>query len=263
MTLTYSSYLALDELLSLQRPLSPELAHDEMLFIIIHQTYELWFKEILHELDQLQTFLEAGDCAQATFPIRRVRTVFRVLTAQFEVLETMLPGDFLAFRDSLETASGFQSIQFRELEFVLGHKRRHVFAHLPEPSAARERLEKRYRNPTLWDGLLRGLFKNGVAIPESALHRDVTQPLVPSPELQRVLLDIYAEAPAHVYLFERLLDLDEAFQEWRYRHVKMVERMIGTKPGTGGSEGVAYLQSTLFTQSFPDLWAIRGEMRKR
>jgi tryptophan 2,3-dioxygenase len=263
MTLTYSSYLKLDALLSLQRPLSDEQAHDEMLFIIIHQAYELWFKEILHELDHLKVLFTAGEIHRAQFFLKRVRAALNVMLAQFEVIETMLPCDFLSFRDRLETASGFQSIQFRELEFSLGHKRRHVFGHLPETSAARQRLEKRYRDATLWDALLRGLAQSGFAIPDEALHRDVTQPITPSPQLQQVLLDIYTRSPAHIYLFERLLDVDEGFQEWRYRHVKMVERMIGTKPGTGGSEGVAYLKSTLFRPFFPDLWVIRSEMQKK
>jgi tryptophan 2,3-dioxygenase len=261
MTPTYSSYLKLDELLSLQRPLSPEKSRDELLFIIIHQAYELWFKEVLHELDHLQVLLAAGEFHRAQFSLKRVRAVLNVMLAQFEVLETMLPRDFLCFRDRLETASGFQSIQFRELEFALGHKRRHVFSHLPETSAARQQLEKRYRDATLWDALLRGLSRSGYAIPEAALHRDVTQPITPCPQIQQVLLDIYEGVPAHIYLFERLLDMDEGFQEWRYRHVKMVERMIGTKPGTGGSEGVGYLKSTLFKPFFPDLWAVRSEMQ--
>jgi tryptophan 2,3-dioxygenase len=263
MTLTYSSYLKLDALLSLQRPLSDDNVHDETLFIIIHQAYELWFKEILHELDHLQVLFAAGKFHRALFFLKRVRAVMNVLLAQFEVIETMLPRDFLSFRERLETASGFQSIQFRELEFALGHKRRHVFAHLPETSAARQRLEKRYRDATLWDVLLRGLAQIGYAIPEEDLHRDVTQPTTPCPRLQQVLLDIYADAPDLIYLFERLLDVDAGFQEWRYRHVKMVERIIGTQPGTGGSEGVAYLKSTLSRPFFPDLWVIRSEMQKK
>jgi tryptophan 2,3-dioxygenase len=262
MTLTYSSYLNIEELLSLQRPLSQE-APDEMLFIIIHQAYELWFKEILHELDHLIPFLNAGEFARAAFSLKRICAVFNVLLAQFEVLETMLPRDFLAFRDRLETASGFQSIQFRELEFILGHKKRHVFAQLSQTSAAGQQLEKRYREPTLWDAMLRGLAQGGYAVPDEVLHRDVTQPIVPSPQVQQMLLEIYADAPAHMYVCERLLDLDACFQEWRYRHVKMVERVIGTKSGTGGSEGVSYLKSTLFKPFFPDLWAIRSEMEKR
>ena len=158
MALTYSSYLKIDDLLALQQPLSADKAHDEMLFIIIHQAYELWFKQILHELDRLQTLLRACDFPRAQLSLKRILAVLKVMIAQFDVLETLLPLDFLAFRDRLETASGFQSVQFRELEFVLGHKRRKVFDYLHEGSQARQRLEKRYEQPALWDAFLAGLL---------------------------------------------------------------------------------------------------------
>jgi len=264
MALTYSSYLKIDELLSLQQPLADEaVAHDEMLFIIIHQAYELWFKQILHELDQLRTLLKACDFSRSLFTLKRILAVQRVIIAQLDVLETMLPLDFLAFRDRLETASGFQSVQFRELEFVLGHKRRKIFEYLPEASHARQRLEERYADPTLWDVLLAGLAKSGHPVPEEALHRDVTQPIAPSIKVQKLFIDLYTGSPQLVYLFELLLDLDQGFQQWRYQHVKMVERMIGQKYGTGGSPGVDYLKSTLFRPSFPDLWAIRTELQRQ
>jgi len=237
MALTYSSYLKIDELLTLQQPLADEaIAHDEMLFIIIHQAYELWFKQILHELDQLQALLKTGDFPRAQFTLKRILAVLKVMTTQLDVLETMLPLDFLAFRNRLETASGFQSVQFRELEFVLGHKRRKIFDYLPDASQARQRLEERYAQPTLWDGLLAGLAKSGYPVPEEALHRDVRQQIAPSNRLQQLLIDLYVGSPQIVYLFELLLDLDQGFQEWRYRHVKMVERMIGQKYGTRLSE---------------------------
>jgi tryptophan 2,3-dioxygenase len=258
---TYSSYLKLDDLLALQQPLSDEKAHDEMLFIIIHQAYELWFKQILHELDRLQTLLKTCDYPRAQFSLKRVLAVLKVIIAQLDVLETMLPLDFLAFRSLLETASGFQSVQFRELEFALGHKRRKVFEHLPDASQARLRLEKRYADPALWDSLLAGLAHSGYPVPGELLIRDLTQPIAPSPQLRKMLIDIYLSSPQLVFLFELLLDLDQGFQEWRYRHVKMVERMIGGKYGTGCSEGVGYLKSTLFKPFFPDLWALRTEMQ--
>ena len=263
MTLTYSSYLKIDELLTLQQPLAEQKAHDEMLFIIIHQAYELWFKEILHELDHLQTLLAGCEFPRAQFPLKRVLAVLKVMIAQLEVLETMLPLDFLAFRNRLETASGFQSVQFRELEFSLGHKRRRIFEYLPEGSDARQRLERRYARPSVWDALLAGLAQNGYPVPEAALDRDVTQQIAPSLEVQALLIDIYAGSPQLVYLLELLLDLDQGFQDWRYRHVMMVERMIGQKYGTGGSAGVDYLKSTLFKPFFPDLWAIRTELQNR
>lgn len=263
MALTYSSYLKLNDLLSLQNPLSEDKVHDEMLFIIIHQAYELWFKEILHELDHLQGLLEASDLSRAQFSLKRIRAVLKVLVAQFDVLETMLPLDFLAFRSRLGIASGFQSVQFRELEFALGHKRRKIFELLPNDSETRQRLEKRYENPTIWDAFLTGLSRSDYSIPDEVLNRDPTQPIAPSPQLQELLLEIYSNSPALVYLCELLLDLDEGFQEWRYRHVKMVERMIGEKYGTGGSEGVGYLRTTLFKPFFPDLWAIRTELQNK
>lgn len=263
MTLTYSSYLKLEELLALQQPLAAKKCHDEMLFIIIHQTYELWFKELLHELDQLQTLLSTGEFPRAQFSLKRILAILKVMIAQFEILETMLPQDFLAFRDHLETASGFQSVQFRELEFTLGHKRRKIFEHLPAASKARMRLERRYGQPTLWDSLLAGLGQSGYAVPKEALNRDPTEPIAPSPGVQNMLLGVYGGSPRLVYLLELLLDLDQGFQDWRYRHVKMVERMIGDKYGTGGSEGVSYLKATLFKPFFPDLWAIRTELQNR
>lgn len=261
MALTYSSYLKLDQLLDLQEPLSGGAAHDEMLFIIVHQTYELWFKEILHELDHLRDSLEAADTARAQLTLRRLVAILRVVVDQIDVLESMLPTDFLAFRGLLGTASGFQSVQFRELEFALGHKREEMCGRLTEASEAHGRLERRFRQPTVWDGFLRGLARLGHAVPEEDLHRDVTQPIAPSPRAQKLLVGLYSDSPEIVGLCELLLDFDAGFQQWRYRHVKMVERMIGEKHGTGGSEGVAYLKSTLFKPFFPDLWAIRTELQ--
>jgi tryptophan 2,3-dioxygenase len=177
-----------------------------------------------------------------------------------DVLETMLPLQFLAFREHLGTASGFQSAQFRELECIMGCKRPDMMAALPEEGDLRERVEHRYRSPTLWDSVLRCLAARGYAIPSAELNRDVTQPAVPSPAVQRVLADVYRDDSGLAYFCELLLDLDEGFQEWRYRHVKMVERMIGGRHGTGGSAGVEYLKRTLFKPAFPDLWAVRTEL---
>jgi tryptophan 2,3-dioxygenase len=263
MALTYSSYLKIEELLALQQPLSDEKVHDEMLFIVIHQTYELWFKQILHEFDRLQALLETCDFPRAQFSLKRVLAILKVMIAQFDVLETMLPLDFLRFRGHLETASGFQSVQFRELEFALGHKRRKIFEHLPDASEARQRLEKRYKDSTLWDAFLIGVAESGYPVPKEVLNRDRTQPIAPSAKIQKLLIGMYVRSPQFVYLCELLLDLDNGFQEWRYRHVKMVERMIGEKYGTGGSEGVGYLKSTLFKPFFPDLWSIRTELQNQ
>jgi tryptophan 2,3-dioxygenase len=260
MSVTYSSYLKLDELLSLQQPLSRGPEHDETLFIVIHQVYELWFKEMLHELDYLERLLEGQDLPRAHHTLKRILTILKVVVAQIDVLETMTPLEFLSFRERLEKGSGFQSYQFRELEFLLGLKSERAVAHYPEGSEARRRLERRLAQRTLWDSFLRLLNARGAAVPEALLARDVTRPVEPAPELHPILIRVYREDPDLMALCERLVDLDEGIQEWRYRHVKMVQRTIGTKAGTGGSEGAAYLMTTLNRPCFPDLWAIRTEL---
>jgi tryptophan 2,3-dioxygenase len=263
--LTYSGYLKLDELLSLQHELSAaepsgEAEHDEMLFIVIHQVYELWFKEMLHELDYVCRLLEKHDLPRALHTMKRILTVLKVLVAQLDILETMTPLEFLAFRERLEEASGLESFQFRELEFVLGLKREAVLMRYPEGSQARNGLERRYRERTLWDAFLRYLADEGYEVPAESLARDVTRPPELSESLQDVLIQIYREDPRISELCERLVDLDEGVQEWRYRHVKMVERTIGAKTGTGGTTGTAYLQTTLSKPAFPDLWEIRTRL---
>jgi tryptophan 2,3-dioxygenase len=259
---TYSSYLALDELLSLQRPESDE--HDEILFIVIHQVYELWFKQILHEADWLAERLADGDTGAAMHTLKRILTILKIAVAQLDILETMTPREFLSFRDRLASASGFQSAQFRELEFALGHKRRSMLEHFPQGTEWRERLEARWAAPTIWDALLTYLADRDYPVPETALARDVTASIQPDEGVQRALLAVYRrdDLPAHLdsQLLERFVDLDEGLQEWRYRHVKMVERTIGARMGTGGSAGAEYLRTTLSAPFFPDLWAIRSEL---
>jgi tryptophan 2,3-dioxygenase len=260
MSVTYSSYLKLDELLKLQQPLSDGPEHDETLFIVIHQVYELWFKEILHELDYLKTLLARRDTARALATLKRVLTILKVAVAQIDVLETMTPLEFLSFRARLESGSGFQSFQFREIEFDLGLKNPAALNRYSPGSEPRRRLERRLAEPTLWDAFLRYLAACGYPVPAEALERDVTAPVAPVPALHPVLIDIYRKDPMVSTLCERLVDLDEGVQEWRYRHVKMVQRTIGTKPGTGGSAGAEYLATTLSNPIFPDLWAIRIEL---
>jgi tryptophan 2,3-dioxygenase len=260
MPVTYSSYLKIDELLSLQRPISDGPEHDEMLFIIIHQVYELWFKELLHELDYLKSLLLKGDAPRALHTLKRILTILKVAVAQIDILETMTPLEFLTFRERLESGSGFQSFQFRELEFALGWKQADALTRYPEGSEHRGRLERRWSEPTLWDSFLRYLAGTGSAVPADQLARDVTRPVTPSPEIQRLLVEAYRKDPVTGSICERLVDLDEGLQEWRYRHVKMVQRTIGTKRGTGGSEGAAYLMTTLNHPIFPDLWAIRADL---
>jgi tryptophan 2,3-dioxygenase len=257
---TYAEYLKIDELLTLQQPVSDGPEHDEMLFIVVHQVYELWFKEILHELDYLQRMLARGDGVRAQHTLKRILTILKTMVAQIDILETMTPLEFLSFRDRLESGSGFQSYQFRELEFVLGRKNSAALERYPIGSAARAQLDARLRAPTLWDAFLAYLSANGVAVPRADLERDVTRSIAPSPKLRRALIDVYRNEPALAELCERMVDLDEGFMEWRYRHVKMVQRTIGTKRGTGGSMGAQYLMTTLNQPLFPDLWAIRAEL---
>lgn len=260
--LTYVSYLELEQILNAQRPQSKGakgFEHDEMLFIIIHQVYELWFKQILHEVDYLQKRLHANDTSRALHTFRRILTILKTVVGQIDILETMTPLEFNAFRGYLETSSGFQSLQFRELEFVLGYKRESILHHFPADLFGRTHLEERYQQPTLWDAFLYYLTLNGADVPDEQLKRDVTQPLIPSPAIQELLIDIYRHNPVITRICERLVDLDEGIQEWRYRHVKMVERTIGTKMGSGGSPGVKYLTTTL-KPLFPDLWAIRAQL---
>jgi tryptophan 2,3-dioxygenase len=260
--LTYTSYLRVDELLALQTPRSdgpngPE--HDELLFIVIHQVYELWFKELLHELDFLQERLRANETAQAARTLRRVLAILKTIVAQIDVLETMTPLEFNAFRGYLESSSGFQSLQFREIEFLLGYKRAQILHQFPAEMPGRQRLDRRYSQPTLWDAFLCYLQLNGYDVPDEQLNRDVTQALEPNEQVQHISIEVYRHNTVVSNICERLLDIDEGFQEWRYRHVKMVERTIGIKQGTGGSSGVAYLASTL-KPFFPDLWAIRAHL---
>jgi len=256
--ITYGSYLQIPELLSLQQPASDPEEHDETLFIIIHQVYELWFKQVLHELDRLAFHLDADSPHRGMHQLKRVLKIFKTLVAQLDVLETMTPLEFVSFRGFLANASGFQSAQFREIEFLLGHKDlEHVdrFDHSPE---AQERLRERVAAPSLWDHFIRFVARSGFDIPEDVLERDVTQPVEPSSGVQDALIEVYNTSPSLAEVCEALTDLDEGLQEWRYRHVKMVQRTIGAKIGTGGSLGAAYLQATLFRPVFPDLWEIRA-----
>lgn len=259
-SVTYGSYLAVDELLSLQRPRSEGPEHDEMLFIVIHQVYELWFKQVLHEVDHVIDLLEARELHRAHHTLKRILTILKVLVAQLDILETMTPLEFQSFRSRLEAASGFQSDQFRQLEFVLGNKSKPAIERFGTGTRAHAALEQRYGKPTLWDAVLRYLSREGYEVPPALLSRDVTTRIEPSPELQTTLIRLYHADPKHAELCERLVDLDEGLQEWRYRHVKMVQRTIGAKIGTGGSSGAQYLATTLMTPIFPDLWEIRSRL---
>ena len=257
---SYAEYLKLDELLALQCPLSEGPEHDEMLFIVIHQVYELWFKEVLHELDHLCELLSRNDGARARQTLKRILTILKVMVAQSDILETMTPLEFLSFRDRLDAGSGFQSYQFRELEFALGWKDPKALERYPVGSEVRQRLTRRLESGSLWDSFLHHLASTGVPVPRTDLERDVTRRVESSPALRDVLIAVYRSQPALAELCERLVDLDEGLMEWRYRHVKMVQRTIGTRRGTGGSAGADYLLATLNQPLFPDLWAIRTEL---
>lgn len=260
MTLDYTSYLELDGLLDLQHPLSEEPAHDEMLFIVIHQTYELWFKEVIHELGHLQASLEAGEAAAARMTLKRLRRIFRLLVDQWDVLETLTPAGFASFRDALETASGFQSAQFREVEMALGKRDARVLEYHAEGSEAHQRLRLRLGAPSVYTSFLRFLAGQGHAIPKEAVERTITESCPAIPEVQPTLAAARRGSTEVAELCEGLLDLDQSLQAWRYRHVKVVERIIGQGHGTGGSTGAEYLKATLFAPLFPDLWELGGQL---
>lgn len=266
--ITYISYLKVDELLELQQPES-DGEHDEMLFIVIHQTYELWFKQMLHEIAEVQRTLEAGQSHRSLAILGRVRTIMKTCVGQLDILETMTPLQFNTFRGRLQSSSGFQSAQFREFEAVLGrrdqagagadkHSGMGMAEHLIAGSPARARVEAAMQRRSLWDSTLLYLETRGHKMPSEVMNRDVTKPYSDHEGVQEVLLSVHRNDAEAAMICEALVDLDEGLQEWRYRHVKMVERTIGHKMGSGGSSGVGYLSSTLFRPVFADLWAIRS-----
>ena len=260
-SVTYASYLKVNDLLALQQPLSEPAQHDETLFIIIHQVYELWFKQILHEVgkaahavdhDQLMLFLRT---------LKRIATIQAVLTHQVDVLETMTPSDFNRFRDKLNPASGFQSYQFRELEFRLGAKDPAYLRFHRHDARATAALEGVLAAPSLYDRFIRLLSRQGFALPAALLERDVRQPHASDPDVLAAIVKIYRESDRYYDLYsvvEALMDLDEGLLLWRQRHVAMVERMIGSRRGTGGSSGAKYLTATLSKRFFPEIWDARN-----
>jgi tryptophan 2,3-dioxygenase len=254
--LTYTSYLAVDELLGLQRPLSEGPEHDEMLFIIIHQTYELWFKQLIHEFTAAQQSLEQGDTHRSLAILGRIRTILKVCVTQIDILETMTPLQFNAFRGYLASSSGFQSAQFRKVEAILGRRDSRMSGHLAPKD--QQEIAAITSRKSLWDSTLAYLNHRGHGIPNHILNRDVKTHYESNEEIQEILLAVHKHDPESAMVCERLVDIDEGLQEWRYRHVKMVERTIGSKIGTGGSSGVEYLASTLFAPVFADLWKIRS-----
>ena len=267
--LTYITYLRVDELLQLQKPLSEGPEHDELLFITIHQVYELWFKQILHEVEALQISLERGDTHRSLSLLTRIRAIMKTCVSQLDILETMTPLQFNSFRDRLSSASGFQSAQFRELEAVLGRRDpagqqsdkssgMGMSEHLAKGSDARNRVEMAMNRKSLWHSAMK-YFNSRSPMPDEAMNVDPSVAWEPNKDVQQVLIKLHREDPEANLIGEALTDFDEGLQEWRYRHVKMVERTIGRKVGTGGSSGVDYLSATLFNPVFPDLWEIRSQ----
>ena len=254
---TDSAYLRVPELLALQTPRDSGPEHDEMLFIVIHQTYELWFKTLLHEFARAGERLQAGASHDALATLGRIRTILKTLVSQVDILETMTPLQFGTFRDRLDAASGFQSAQFRELEVVLGRRDPAVLASFAENSHEHATLQTALARPSIWQHAMAYLASRKHAIPPDVVSADPRHAYQPDSRVQDAVLQAYRADAEAALVLERLVDIDEGLQEWRYRHVKMVERTIGHKSGTGGSSGAEYLASTLFRPVFPDLWLVR------
>ncbi|MBS3743002.1 MAG: tryptophan 2,3-dioxygenase [Wenzhouxiangellaceae bacterium] len=261
--LDYQDYLGLDRVLDAQRPLSDPPHHDEMLFIIQHQTAELWFKLIIHELKAAISHLAADDPSPCLKILARVKMVQQQLFDQWAVLETLTPSEYMQFRDVLGSASGFQSFQYRSVEFLLGNKNGdmiRLFRHQPEVAAELRRV---LESPSVYDEFLRYLARRGLDVPPACIDRDFSQPHAFSSELVDVLVEIYRNTSrwwSEYALCERLVDVEESFQLWRYRHLKSVERIIGHKTGTGGSSGVGFLEKALSLRFFPELMEVRTRL---
>jgi tryptophan 2,3-dioxygenase len=258
--LTYGGYLQLNQLLSAQRPLSDPPHHDEMLFIIQHQTSELWMKLVVHELRAAIAHLQRDDLGPSLKILARVKQIQRQLFEQWAVLETLTPSEYMEFRHVLGPASGFQSLQYRLIEFLLGNKNGDVikvFAHDPEQQRVlREALEA----PSLYDEFLRHLARAGHAVPHDCVERDWSKPHAQNAALIPVLRNIYENRETYwgdYHMCEQLVDVEESFQLWRFRHMKTVERIIGHKRGTGGSSGVSFLRKALDLTFFPELLEVR------
>jgi tryptophan 2,3-dioxygenase len=261
--LDYHGYLALDRVLDAQFPLSDPPHHDEMLFIIQHQTAELWFKLIIHELKAAIRHLEADDPSPCLKILARVKMIQQQLFDQWAVLETLTPSEYVQFRGVLGTSSGFQSFQYRSVEFLLGNKNAdlvQVFDHQP---AARDELRAILEAPSLYDAFIRYLGRLGLPVPAELVERDFAEPHSFSDPLVEVLVGIYRDPSrrwTEYALCERLIDVEESFQLWRYRHLKTVERVIGHKTGTGGSSGVGFLERALKLKFFPELIEVRTRL---
>ncbi|HEX7332747.1 MAG TPA: tryptophan 2,3-dioxygenase family protein [Pyrinomonadaceae bacterium] len=258
--LSYNKYLRVQDLINLQDCLSTPAHHDELLFITVHQAYELWFKQILHELDAAIQLLEEDRLPAATRAVKRVVEIEKLLVNQIHILESMTPISFLAFRDQLNPASGFQSMQFREIEFSSGLKDKRILGEFSSDEFAFDRLEARMSRPTLADCFYRVLQRRGLTAPLTSTDADTDQQKKAYEERTRAVLEVlthFEERYEEFQLTEALLEHDEYFSLWRSHHIKMVERMVGAKRGTGGSEGIGYLKTTLDKKFFPEIWEAR------
>lgn len=258
--LSYNKYLRVQDLINLQDCLSSPAHHDELLFITVHQAYELWFKQILHELDAAIQFLEADRVPAATRAVNRIVAIEKLLVNQIHILETMAPISFLAFRDELNPASGFQSMQFREIEFSSGLKDETILREFASDEFANERLQARMTGPTLADSFYRVLQRRGLTAPLPSADADSAEQKKAYEARTKAVLEIlthFEQRYEEFQLAEALLEHDEYFALWRSHHIKMVERMVGAKRGTGGSEGIGYLKTTLDKKFFPEVWEAR------
>lgn len=261
--MTYGSYLGLDQLLDAQHPVSVPQHHDEMLFIIQHQTTELWLKLTLHELSSARDLLASDDLREALKRVARVKRIQDVMTQQWSVLATLTPTEYAQFRGSLGNSSGFQSVQYRAVEFALGNKNERMLQVFRDHPANLALLTAEFERPTLYDEFLRYASRRGIPIPTEILDRDVREPYRPHPSLVPAIREIYENPQTHWDLYEAcedLVDLEDNFQFWRFRHLKTVTRTIGMKPGTGGSSGVGFLQRALELTFFPELYTVRTEI---
>ncbi len=259
--MTYGQYLALDTLLSAQCPISKH--HDEMLFIIIHQAKELWLKQIVHELRLALELVRRDKLLEVHKNLSRVSRIQAVMTLSWDVLATLTPADYLTFRGVLGTSSGFQSAQFRHVEFLLGIKDTSHLRFHDDGSDVHTALAEALAQPSLWDEANAALARGGFRLPPEAVERDWSRPYEPSDAVEAAWAEVYRDVDRHwrFYQFaEKLIDIDDSFAVWRHKHVVTVERVIGFKRGTGGTPGVPYLQSTLAKRAFPELWSLRTRL---
>jgi tryptophan 2,3-dioxygenase len=262
-SMSYGDYLALDQLLSAQHPRSEPPQHDELLFIVQHQTSELWLKLLLHELRSARSLLTTDDLAPALKRLARVKRIQEVLIEQWGVLATLTPSEYAQIRPFLATSSGFQSWQYRAVEFLLGNKNIEMVRVFDHDAAAHDLLDTLLREPSLYDEFLRYLARRGYAVPPALLDRDWTLPHTLDAQLVHVFGEVYAAPAQHWGVYEtceELVDLEDNMQLWRFRHLKVVERTIGHKRGTGGSSGVDFLRRALDLTFFPELYAVRSEI---